>query len=236
MTNHGNILPPGQFEQLSSFFGMGQEALSRTITSLTSQVHSCVWHVFFAQLLSKNKVQRTSESTIQTVWEGDKTGPVLMSENNGGKFQWITLHLFSRTPCEISCAFLELVFLSLLLGRYQDFVICVAAGSKGLCCLPILQLLFLLRIVHIFVLESYRNMFRKKKKRKRQRPGTGPGRMPTCRGQEGNGCMQKWLCRSCQIHSRKMRRMWYYGSQDKRIFQGGSNPLGQTLLSDHEVR
>lgn len=136
MTNHGNVLSPGQFEQLSSLFGVGQDTLSRTIRSLTSQVHSGVWHVFFAQLLSKNKVQRTSESTIQTVWEGDKTGTVLMRENNGGKFQWITLHLFSRTPCEISCAFLELVFLSLLLGRYQDFVICVAAGSKGFCCLP----------------------------------------------------------------------------------------------------
>ena len=136
MTNHGNILPPGQFEQLSSFFGIGQEALSRTITSLTSQVHSCVWHVFFAQLLSKNKVQRTSESTIQTVSEGDKTGPVLMRENNGEKFQWKTLNLFSRTPCEILWAFLELLFLSLLLGCYQDFVTCVAAGSKGFCCLP----------------------------------------------------------------------------------------------------
>ncbi|VCW78728.1 unnamed protein product [Gulo gulo] len=74
MTNHGNFLPPGQFQQLSSFFSIKQEGLSRTIMSSTSQVHSCVWHVFFAQLLSKNKVQRRSESTIQTVSEGDKTG------------------------------------------------------------------------------------------------------------------------------------------------------------------
>lgn len=87
MTNYGNILPPGQFEQLSSFFSTEQEVLPRTITSLKSQVHSCMWHVFFAQLLSKNKVQRTSESTIQTVSEEDKTGPVLMRENNGKKTQ-----------------------------------------------------------------------------------------------------------------------------------------------------
>lgn len=46
-----------------------------------------MWHVFFAQLLSENKVQRTSESTIQTLSEEDKAGPVLMSENNGENFQ-----------------------------------------------------------------------------------------------------------------------------------------------------
>lgn len=80
MTNYGNILPPGQFEHLSFFFGIGQEVLPRTITGLKSQVPSCMWHVFFAQLLSKNKVQRTSESTVQTVSGEDKTGPVLMRE------------------------------------------------------------------------------------------------------------------------------------------------------------
>jgi hypothetical protein len=45
-----------------------------------------MWHVFSTQLLSENKVQRTSESTIQTVSEEDKTRAVLMSENNGKKF------------------------------------------------------------------------------------------------------------------------------------------------------
>ncbi|VCW97484.1 unnamed protein product [Gulo gulo] len=83
MTNHGNILLLVSLNSCLPFSALGQEALSRTIMSLTSQVHSCVWHVFFAQLLSKNKVQRTSESTIQTVSEREKTGPVLMRENNG---------------------------------------------------------------------------------------------------------------------------------------------------------
>lgn len=71
MTNYGNISPAGQCEQLSSVFGTGQEVLPRTVMHLKSQVHSYMWHVFFAQLLSKNKVQRTSESAIQTVSEED---------------------------------------------------------------------------------------------------------------------------------------------------------------------
>ena len=63
--------------------GEGKQDLFQNSSSLKSQVHSGTGHVFFAQLLSENKGQRTPESTIQTVSEEDKTGPVLMSENNG---------------------------------------------------------------------------------------------------------------------------------------------------------
>lgn len=72
---------------------------------------------------------------------------------------------------------------------------------------------------------------------KRRGLKSDPRKTPVFRRQAGNGFMQKWLWRSCQMCLRKARRKWYHGSQEKRIFQeGGSNPLCQMLLSDYYLR
>lgn len=133
------------------FFGTGQEALPRTITSLKSQVHSCMWHVFSAQLLSKNKVQRTLKSTIQTVSEEDKTGPVLMSENNGEKIPvnnalpFFEDSLWNNVSIRITC--FRFSFLEPLLRL--PFAL-LQAVKAPVAFFPILLSLHLLGVLHRF--------------------------------------------------------------------------------------
>lgn len=120
MTNDGNILPAGQFEQLSSFFSTGQEVLPRPITRLKSQVHSsyvaCVFCPTFIREWSSKGIRIYNSNSLRG------------RQNRASVNEW---EQWGKIPMNNARSF-TLLFLSLLWGHYQDFVLCCCRVRRPL--------------------------------------------------------------------------------------------------------